>query len=178
MKSEYKDSKILGSVLIIFLSLSFLGGYFFYRKNAAEIQILDANIGRLNRQIDSFAAMKKTRQTDLNLWQLPQIYGIITESASNNRIMIKKFATATDIDGIDKSSNNHFKNPNIPLKNPNDLEITIAGNYPDLIRFFEYLWQKQFYLFKKIEIKSNNEDPNYSVEVLLELTIPKAKGVK
>jgi hypothetical protein len=179
VKSESNDHlKILESVCIIFLCFSFLGGYLFYRKNKLEIKTLDKEISGLNQQLDSFAAMKKPRRTGLKSWQLSQIYEIIAESANDNRIMIKKFVTGTGFDAIDQNADRKFKNPNLALKSANDLEITIAGNYPDLILFFEYLWQKQFYLFKKIEIKSNTQDPNSSIEVLLELTIPKAKGVQ
>ena len=174
-KAQINYFSIILSVLIILLCFSFWGGYFFQRKNTFEKKKLEKEIIALNHQIDSLTDQENNRRTNLNFIQLSQIYEAITESANKNRITIKNFDSAIDSYVIANGSINKV-NPKL-VKDSNNLKITIVGNYPDLINFFENLSENQFYLFKKIEIKSN-QDPKYSIEVLLELINPAVKGAK
>jgi hypothetical protein len=163
MMNEFMKNKNGNNLVIVifFISLAtglFLG-YALQRKNANTIEIgnLEANIANLKQQINVLESKASTPPTDVKYLKTFQIYKLVEESANNSQIAIKSFAT-------DKKTNN--------------LGISLIGNFPNVINFFQYLWPERFIFIKEIEIKSNNQDPKNSTEILLKITVPTVKGAK
>ncbi len=164
MKNEsISKGKVNNWLVLLLLLIVLIGSILFYvfsirqkQSKIVRIENFKKEISNINHQLFIIEKKINNARTITKYETTSQIYGLIAENAAYHNIILKRF---------------------MAVKDTNELEMVLVGTFPDVIGFFNYLWQSKFFLIKKIELKSSQE-PKYSVEIGLKLAVPTVKGGK
>lgn len=154
---------------IIILIVVFLGTVLFYAFSVWQRNVFQTQIIQLAKENVNLKYKMKTIQDELNtknsllLFDSTQIYDYFIEVASECDMVVGKITVQKVIDKEKKAS--------FPM------DITLEGSYPHMLKFFEFIKERQFvFTINTINIHQNSPEAQNSLKLTININIPTWEG--